>query len=193
MRPSLGVRGSTTVMSVPVGVAGGAQDEAGLGEAEPVAQEERQRGLVERVAGGVAVRLRVEDADPGAVGDHHGALGLVVLEADAAGLGEVEGAGLGGAVRVGLGEAALGGAHSLEVAVDRADVDALGDGRQGGGEGQGGERDEEGAAVHAAGYSATSRRMHAARHSHVRQPGGSAIASDGQRRGSQVASRSVVA
>ena len=116
-------------------------------EAEPVAQEERQRRLVERVAGGVAVRLGVEDADPGAVGDHHGALGLVVLEADAAGLLQVEGAGLRGAVGVGLGEAALGAAQAGEVAVDRRHVHRL----RGGGKGEGerGEGGEKGAAVHA--------------------------------------------
>ena len=123
IRPSSGARGIDDGDVGAVGVAGGAEDEAGLGQAEPVAQEERERRLVERVAGRVAVRLGVEDPDPGAVGDHHGALGLVVLEADAAGLGEVEGAGLGRAVGVGLAEAALGAAEPAEVALDGADVD----------------------------------------------------------------------
>ena len=104
--------------------------------------------LAERVAGRVAVRLRVEDPDPGAVGDHHRALRAVVLEADAARLLQVEGAGLRRAVRVGLAEAALGAAQRLQVAVDRRDVD-LRRRRSGGDEGQGAEREEQGSSVHA--------------------------------------------
>ena len=95
--------------------------------------------------------------------------GLVVLEADAAGLGEVEGAGLGRAVRVGLAEAALGAAQARQVALDGADVRRGAACRQGGEGGQRGEGEEEGAAVHGARYRAEPAPDARARCSQLRQ------------------------
>ena len=101
----IGARGSTTVIRVvPSASTGRTLDETRLAQAEAIAQQQRQRRARQRIARRVAIRLRVEDCDPLAVGDHHRALRRIVFEADPSGFRQIEATGLDRAVRVRLAE-----------------------------------------------------------------------------------------